>query len=94
MFSDKFTKIPIMIYDPVDLRAKDKKDCDIIRIISRMDISKIECYYKGENICSKDELDLSWTYFCLSSGEGYMVPLTVEKFEELLNKSSSANIEK
>ena len=89
MFTDRYIKVPIYLYDRTNSELLDQKaeDIDTLEVIARINPFKIENYY-GTITDDKEFLkeNIVITKIWMDSGESFIIRMTVEEFEEILNK--------
>jgi hypothetical protein len=89
MLTDRFIKIPVYIYDAAEeeLTGKDGYHCEKMVVETRVNPFEIT-YYRAtvENDAEYSEENLIWTTINLKNGEQLTALMTIQEFEELLNK--------
>lgn len=90
-FSDRFMKVPIFMINAKadELMGKDSGEGDMARCIMKINPRRIETY--SETIPQKDfdPDNKIWTNVVMESGDSFIVRITLDKFEELLNNFSN-----
>lgn len=86
MFTDRFIKIPIQVYDKelAELTGKEPDYTDSWMKINPMEISE----YKP-TVTEKDGHETDCTYIVMKNGSGFYCYLIPEDFEKILNSKDS-----
>lgn len=89
MFTNRYIKIPIRIYDSQEEEQTGKHlaECRSINIQARIDPTCIESYYPcipGNEAFEKD--NMTGVYISLRSGRTYISRMSITEFEQLLNE--------
>lgn len=88
MFSDRFIKLPIKLYDKSqeELCGKDQNDCDQLEVDIRINPFKISEYRPGISDESEfTEAGQDVVRVMMENGEIYQVYMRIDAFEKLLN---------
>jgi len=87
MFTDRFLKVPCLMYNPdeEELMGKSYKDTQKIRTIKMINPLRIESY--GEAIPVDDfyEGNKIWTCVNMQSGIDFIVTMAMDEFSKLIN---------
>jgi len=87
-FTDRFIEVITVIYNPEEasLMGKRDADCEHILVTRKLNDASIESY--NETIPANDFRDDNkiWTSVNMKSGDSFIVKMTLEEFEVLLNE--------
>lgn len=88
MFTDRFIQVPIIMFDTKQHELMDKEpwECNRITVMRRIDPERVQDYYPcipaGQEF---DKANLSITEVAIANGEAFVIRMSVEEFEKLLN---------
>jgi hypothetical protein len=88
MFTDRFIKVPIILFDVKehDLLDKEPWECDAITVMRRIDPERVQDYYAcipaGQQF---EEDNLTVTEISMANGETFVIRMPIKEFETLLN---------
>lgn len=83
-----FIELPCMLYSSreSDIMNKSPDECELIEVMKRIDIRRIESYSEAIPISDLRDDNKIWTNIVMYSGDAFLVNMTYNNFEALFFK--------